>query len=86
MHPDIYPNIRKMESEIVRMVLELFHAPESGCGTVTTGGTESIILVCLASRNLAQSKGISDPILVVPKTAHAAFDKVNFKIIFSFNY
>lgn len=66
-----------METEVVRMVLELFNAPENGCGTVTTGGTESIILVCLASRNLAHSKGVLDPILVVPKTAHAAFDKVH---------
>lgn len=67
-----------MEAEILSMVLELFHGPESACGTVTCGGTESLILVCLASRNLAINKGISDPILVVPKTAHAAFDKVYF--------
>ena len=75
LHPDVFPSLRKMEAEVVRMVLELFHGPESACGTVTSGGTESLILACLASRNLAISKGVSEPILVVPKTAHAAFDK-----------
>ena len=42
---------------------------------MTTGGTESIILACLSSRNLAHSRGISDPVVIVPATAHAAFDK-----------
>lgn len=42
---------------------------------MTSGGTESIILACLSSRNFARSKGISDPVVVVPATAHAGFDK-----------
>jgi sphinganine-1-phosphate aldolase len=42
---------------------------------MTSGGTESIILACLASRNYAQYRGITNPIIVVPETAHAAFDK-----------
>jgi sphinganine-1-phosphate aldolase len=45
---------------------------------VTSGGTESIILACLSARNRAQARGVTDPVLVVPVTAHAAFDKVVF--------
>ena len=46
------------------------------CGTVTCGGTESIILACKAYRDYAREvKGIEHPNMVVPYTAHAAFDK-----------
>ncbi|KAL7079789.1 hypothetical protein ACQ4LE_001348 [Meloidogyne hapla] len=75
LHPDVFPAVRKMEAEIIKIVANLFHGPEGAVGTVTTGGTESIILACLAARNFAFSKGINDPIIVVPVTAHAAFDK-----------
>ncbi|VDN04467.1 unnamed protein product [Thelazia callipaeda] len=42
---------------------------------VTSGGTESIVLAMLAYRNLANARGISEPEILVPITAHAAFDK-----------
>lgn len=42
---------------------------------VTTGGTESIIMACKAFRDLAYSKGISNPQIIVPSTVHSAFDK-----------
>lgn len=43
---------------------------------MTSGGTESIILACKAYRDMARDvKGIEYPNMVVPITAHAAFDK-----------
>lgn len=42
---------------------------------MTTGGTESIIMACKAYRDLAMERGISKPEMVVPITAHSAFDK-----------
>ncbi|CAD5228818.1 unnamed protein product [Bursaphelenchus okinawaensis] len=75
LHPDIFPGARKMEAEVVRMVASLFHGDEKTCGTMTSGGTESIFLACFAHRNRANAKGIEDPIIVVPVTAHAAFEK-----------
>ncbi|CAF0712302.1 unnamed protein product [Brachionus calyciflorus] len=75
MHADVFPDVRKMEAEVVRMVCNLFHGDEDSCGTMTTGGTESIMLACKAYRELAYSKGIQRPEMVVPVTAHAAFDK-----------
>lgn len=75
LHTDVFPGIRIMEAEIVHMVSALFNAPE-GIGTVTTGGTESIFLVCKAYRDYARiEKGIKKPNMVIPITAHAAFDK-----------
>ncbi|CAK1599076.1 unnamed protein product [Parnassius mnemosyne] len=75
LHADVFPGINKMESEIVRMAINLFHGDEECCGTVTSGGTESIIMACKAFRDLAYSKGISNPQIIVPSTAHSAFDK-----------
>lgn len=54
-----------MESEIIKMALDLYHAPkESACGLGTSGGTESIILACLAYREAGRRKGITKPNIV----------------------
>ncbi|XP_003380598.1 putative RhoGEF domain protein [Trichinella spiralis] len=75
LHPDIFPGIRKMEAEIVRMVCNMFNGGNNACGTVTSGGTESLLLACLAYRNRAYDRGNKDPEIVVPVSAHGAFDK-----------
>jgi sphinganine-1-phosphate aldolase len=75
MHADVFPDVRKMEAEVVRMTCNLFNGDENSCGTMTTGGTESIMLACRAYRELAYERGIKRPEMVVPVTAHAAFDK-----------
>ena len=76
LHPDVFPGVRKMEAEVVQMVLRMFNAPATGAGATSSGGTESILLTCLAMREWArQTKGITEPELIVPVSAHAAFDK-----------
>ncbi|KAF8356718.1 spl-1 [Pristionchus pacificus] len=75
LHPDVFPGVRKMEAEVIRMVLNLYHAPRGSSGSMTTGGTESIVMACFAYRNLAHSRGIESPIILCATTAHAAFDK-----------
>ncbi|XP_063983868.1 sphingosine-1-phosphate lyase [Diachasmimorpha longicaudata] len=76
LHPDIFPGVCKMEAEVVRISCRLFHGDEASCGTMTTGGTESILLACKAYRDYAKAvKGITRPEMVVPSTAHSAFDK-----------
>ncbi|KAF6768252.1 hypothetical protein AHF37_05447 [Paragonimus kellicotti] len=64
-----------MEAEVVRMCVNMFHGDDEACGTTTSGGTESIMLACLAYRQLARSKGIRNPVMILPESAHAAFDK-----------
>ncbi|XP_076165683.1 sphingosine-1-phosphate lyase [Ptiloglossa arizonensis] len=76
LHPDVFPGVCKMEAEVVRMACDLFHGDESTCGTMTTGGTESILLACKTYRDYARyMKGIKNPEMVMPVTAHSAFDK-----------
>ncbi|XP_063163589.1 sphingosine-1-phosphate lyase 1 [Candoia aspera] len=75
LHPDVFPGVRKMEAEVVRMACTLFHGGPNSCGTMTSGGTESILMACKAYRDLAYEKGIKYPEMLVPESAHAAFDK-----------
>ncbi|CAL8299712.1 unnamed protein product [Merluccius merluccius] len=75
LHPDIFPGVRKMEAEVVRMTCSLFHGGLESCGTVTSGGTESILMACKAYRDMAYERGIKHPEIVAPKSVHAAFDK-----------
>ncbi|WVQ78645.1 hypothetical protein IAT38_000732 [Cryptococcus sp. DSM 104549] len=77
LHPDVFPGVRKMESEIVSMVLNLYNGP-NGAGTTTSGGTESIIMAVKTYRDWARAtKGITRPEMVVPTSAHAAFWKAS---------
>lgn len=62
IHPDVFPGVRKMEAEVVSMVLNLFHAPQGAAGVSTAGGTESILMACLAARQRAFiERGITEP-------------------------
>lgn len=75
LHPDIFPCIRKMESEIVKFGLRIFNGNDESFGCLTTGGTESILLACKAYRDIAYSRNIKKPEIIVCNTVHAAFDK-----------
>ncbi|KAA8499174.1 Sphingosine-1-phosphate lyase 1 [Porphyridium purpureum] len=78
LHPGVFAAVRRMEAEVVAMTLSLFHADVdsgTGCGTTTSGGTESILLACKAYRDWGRAKGVVRPNIVVAKSAHAAFFK-----------
>uniref|UniRef100_A0AAX7SNT2 sphinganine-1-phosphate aldolase n=1 Tax=Astatotilapia calliptera TaxID=8154 RepID=A0AAX7SNT2_ASTCA len=75
LHPDIFPGVRKMEAEVVRMACTLFHGGPNSCGTVTSGGTESILMACKAYRDIAHERGVKHPEILAPVSVHAAFDK-----------
>lgn len=78
LHADVFAGIRKMEAEIVRMVSSMYKN-DNPVGSVTSGGTESIVMACKAYRDYAlSSKSFNTnerPQFVVPRTAHAAFEK-----------
>lgn len=65
LHPAIFPAVRKMEAEIVAMCLRLYNGP-NGAGTMTSGGTESIIMAVKTYRDWAKAtKGITEPEMYV---------------------
>jgi sphinganine-1-phosphate aldolase len=68
-----------MEAEIIRWTLDLYNGDKDSCGIITSGGTESIILACLAYREKALAeKGVTRPNMIMSETAHCAFDKAGF--------
>jgi sphinganine-1-phosphate aldolase len=77
LYPTIFPSLRKMEVEVVNMTLALLHGRiGEACGTMTTGGSESIILAIKAYKERARAlKGILDPEAILPVSAHAAHAK-----------
>ncbi|ORY89596.1 pyridoxal phosphate-dependent transferase [Leucosporidium creatinivorum] len=86
LHCDVFPGVRKMDSEVVSMCLSLFNSPlptsaideAGGAGTTTSGGTESILMACKAYRDRARiERGITEPEMIVPLSAHAAFEKAS---------
>ena len=82
LHADLFPSTVRLEAEIVRMTASLLNAPTTDdpsqqvVGTTTSGGTESILLAMKTYRDWARAeKGITEPEVVAPETAHPAFDK-----------
>ena len=76
IHPDVFPGVRKMEAEVVAMVLSLFNAPEGAAGVTTSGGSESIIMAVLSAREKARiERRVTRPEIILPETAHTAFRK-----------
>ncbi|CAF0916017.1 unnamed protein product [Rotaria sp. Silwood1] len=77
LHADVFPDIRTMEAEVVRCVATMFHGDDNVCGTMTSGGTESLLMACKTYRDMALAKGIKRPEIVMPVTAHPAFHKAS---------
>jgi sphinganine-1-phosphate aldolase len=80
LHPELWPSSVKYEAEVVAMTASMLGGGGEGvdtvCGTLSSGGTESILLAMRSYRDRArQDQGITDPEIVVPVSAHAAFDK-----------
>ncbi len=77
--PAAFPSLKQMEDEVIGMGLSLLHAPETGVGSITSGGTDSITMAIKAARDYHRSKHPSPAIqklnIVAPFSAHPAFDK-----------
>jgi glutamate/tyrosine decarboxylase-like PLP-dependent enzyme len=75
--PMAFPSLKQMEADVVGMGLSLLHAPEGAAGSMTSGGTESILMAVKTCRDEARSKGVdtNGAELVIPRSAHPAFDK-----------
>eukprot|EP00080_Pristionchus_pacificus_P003707 PDM63727.1 hypothetical protein PRIPAC_49700 [Pristionchus pacificus] len=59
--PKIFPDVRKMETEVVSMTIELLHGDKNVCGTMTAGGSMSILQAVIACRNKAFDNGVNWP-------------------------
>ncbi|HYW02433.1 MAG TPA: aspartate aminotransferase family protein [Gammaproteobacteria bacterium] len=76
LNPSAFPSLRRMEQECVAMTADLLGADARAAGSMTSGGTESILMAMKTARDWARAeRGIEVPEVVLPVSAHPAFDK-----------
>lgn len=77
LSPSAFPSLRRFEREVIAMLRHLLGGDERVVGTMTSGGTESILLAVKTYRDQARrnATGGGAPEIVVPASAHPAFLK-----------
>jgi sphinganine-1-phosphate aldolase len=76
LNPAAFPSIKKYESEVVSIAANLLGGGDKAAGSMTSGGSESIMMAVKTHRDWAlATKGIKNPEIIIPITAHPAFDK-----------
>ncbi len=76
LDPTVYPSLLRFETEIVAMAIAHLRGDGDCVGNFTSGGTESCMLAVKAARDYARAeRGIAEPHMVLPVTAHACFQK-----------
>jgi sphinganine-1-phosphate aldolase len=73
LDPTAFPSLRQMENDLVGFAADLLEAPDTVVGSVTSGGTESVLLAVQSARD--SRPDVDRPRMVIPATAHAAFHK-----------
>ncbi len=76
LNTDAFPSLRAIQADVVGIVAEWLNAGSEGAGFMTTGGTESLLMAVKAARERGRKeRNITRPNVVLPTTAHAAFEK-----------
>ena len=72
-----FSSLARYEADLVAMLLEMMNAPEGAVGSLTIGGTESILMAVKTARDWARDAHpeASAPEVIVPRAAHPGFDK-----------
>lgn len=76
LNPMAFPSLRRMETEVMAMAAPLLGDAQA-VGTLTSGGTESILMAVKTARDWARQHRpeITRPQMLVPTTVHPAFHK-----------
>lgn len=77
LNPMAFQSLRKLEHETVRMCADLFHGDRHSVGILTSGGTESLLMMIKTYRDKARKSKpwITKPEMITPESAHSALDK-----------
>jgi len=77
LNPMAFPSLRRFETEVVAMTAGLLGGDEETAGSMTAGGTESILMAVKTARDWARAErpAVTAPEMVLPQTAHPAFHK-----------
>jgi len=78
LNTEAFPSLRRIQSDLLRSVAELLNGGDTAAGFTTSGGTESILMAVKVARDWGRAeRGITEPEMVLPASAHAAFAKAS---------
>ena len=77
LNPMAFKSLKRFETDVVRMTADMLNGDADVVGTMTSGGTESILMAVKTYRDRARAlkPRIRRPNMVVPETVHVAFEK-----------
>ena len=75
LNPFKFAELAALEREVIDGVGALLHVADGGGGAMTAGGTESILMSMLVSRERARARGVERPQILAPTSAHPAYAK-----------
>jgi glutamate/tyrosine decarboxylase-like PLP-dependent enzyme len=75
LNPFKFTELAALERQVIAAVGALVNVPQGGGGTMTSGGTESILMSMLVNRERARARGIDRPQILAPVSAHPAYAK-----------
>jgi sphinganine-1-phosphate aldolase len=77
LNPTAFPSLKELETQVVAMTASLLGGNEEVAGTMTSGGTESLLMVVKTAREWARTHHpeIHAPEMILPVTAHPALEK-----------
>ncbi|MGB9666413.1 MAG: pyridoxal phosphate-dependent decarboxylase family protein [Candidatus Cryosericum sp.] len=77
LNPAAFKSLKRLEREVLQATSELLHGDNQVCGVMTSGGTESCLLAVKTYRDRGRARGIRKPEMVIPETAHVAWEKAS---------
>jgi sphinganine-1-phosphate aldolase len=79
LNPMAFPSLKQFEAEVVAMTVNLLGGGDETAGNMTSGGTESLLMVVKTARDWARATKptITAPEMILPATAHPAFSKAS---------
>jgi glutamate/tyrosine decarboxylase-like PLP-dependent enzyme len=77
LSPLAFPSLKTFENDVVSMASNMLGGDKNTAGTMTTGGTESILMAMKTYREWARADkpSVKEPEILLPVTAHPAFEK-----------
>jgi sphinganine-1-phosphate aldolase len=77
LNPTAFPSLLLYETEVVSMCADLLHGDGQVAGSMTSGGTESVLMAFKVYRDLARKERpwITEPEVIAPVTIHPAIEK-----------
>ena len=77
INPTAYHSLRRFETEVLSMCAWMLNGDAQVAGTLTSGGTESVLMAVKTYRDRARKlcPHITTPNMIAPTTIHPAFEK-----------